>query len=228
MSVNHPRSSESAVSEAEGRSSAIPASGAGRLNWPRSTQREARIDQVLARRQPDLTVVLEDIHDPHNAAAVLRSCDATGILRIHAVHEHEPTTKKQLSRAASSSAAKWVPVVRHDDIAACYAALRAAGMQIVATALTDDSVDLYDVDFTRPTAVVMGNEHRGLTAGAIAGADLTVRIPMSGMVESLNISVATAVILFEAFRQRRAAGLYGERQLPDDDLARLRNEWLAK
>ncbi len=196
--------------------------------WPRSTQREARIDQVLARRQPDLTVVLEDVHDPHNAAAVLRSCDATGVLEIHAIHEHEPVPKKRLSRATSSSAAKWVPVIRHDDIAGCYAFLRDRGLQIVATALTDESVDLYDVDFTRPTAVVMGNEHRGLTAGAIAAADVTVRIPMSGMVESLNISVATAVTLFEAFRQRRVAGFYDESRLDPERRAGLRTEWLRK
>ena len=192
------------------------------------TQREARIDQVLARRQPGLTVVLEDVHDPHNAAAVLRSADATGVLEIHTVHQHEPAPTKRPSRATSSSATKWVPVVRHEDVATCYAALRERGVQIVATALTDDSVDLYDVDFTRPTAIVMGNEHRGLTSGAIAAADLTVRIPMSGMVESLNISVATAVTLFEAFRQRRAAGFYDEPQLAPDALARLRDEWLRK
>ena len=199
-----------------------------RRSWPRSTRREARIDQVLARRQPDLTVVLEDVHDPHNAAAVLRSADATGVLEIHAVHQHEPAPTKRPSRATSSSAAKWVPVVRHDDIAGCYAGLRERGMQIVATALTGESVDLYDVDFTRPTAIVMGNEHRGLTAGAIAAADVTVRIPMSGMVESLNISVATAVTLFEAFRQRRAAGFYDEPRLDPDELSRLRAEWLRK
>ncbi len=201
---------------------------ATRRSWPRSTQREARIDQVLGRRQPDLTVVLEDVHDPHNAAAVLRSCDATGVLEIQTVHEHETAPGKLPSRATSSSATKWVPVVQHDDIATCYAALRERGMQIVATALTDESIDLYDVDFTRPTAIVMGNEHRGLTTAAIAGADLTVRIPMSGMVESLNISVATAVTLFEAFRQRRVAGLYDEPQLTGEELARLRNEWLTK
>ena len=199
-----------------------------RRTWPRSTQREARIDQVLGRRQPGLTVVLEDVHDPHNAAAVLRSCDATGVLEIHTVQEHEPDPARRPSRATSSSAAKWIPVVRHGDIAGCYAMLRERGMQVVATALTGDSVDLYDVDFTRPTAIVMGNEHRGLTAAAIAGADVTVRIPMSGMVESLNISVATAVTLFEAFRQRRVAGLYDEPQLSGAELAQLRAEWLQR
>jgi tRNA (guanosine-2'-O-)-methyltransferase len=199
-----------------------------RGGWPRSTAREARIDEVLARRQPDLTVVLEDVHDPHNTAAVLRSCDAAGVLGIHAVYHHEPAPKKKLSRTASSSASKWVTVERHDDVAACYAALRARGMQVVATALTDESVDLYEVDFTRPTAIVMGNEHRGLTADAIAAADVTVRIPMAGMVESLNISVAAAVTLFEAARQRRVAGLYDTPRLSPDDLARLRAEWLAR
>ena len=199
-----------------------------RRSWPRSTQREARIDQVLSRRQPGLTVVLEDVHDPHNAAAVLRSCDATGVLEIHTVLQHETAPGKRPSRATSSSAAKWVPVIRHENITGCYATLRERGMQVVATALTGESVDLYDVDFTRPTAIVMGNEHRGLTAAAIAGADLTVRIPMSGMVESLNISVAAAVALGEAARQRRAAGMYDRRQLSDDEYERLLADWLRR
>ena len=196
--------------------------------WPRSTRREQRIDQVLARRQPDLTVVLEDVHDPHNIAAVLRSCDATGVLAVHAVYVHEPAPKRKLARTTSASASKWVDVQRHETIAACYDALRASGHQIVATALTDDSVDLYGVDFCQPTAIVMGNEHRGLSADAIAAADVTVRIPMSGMVESLNISVATAVTLFEAFRQRRAAGYYDDPRFDDDDYARLRAEWQTR
>ena len=196
--------------------------------WPRSTRREERVDEVLSRRQPDLTVVLEDIHDPHNLAAVLRSCDATGVVGVHAVYEHEPAPKRKLARTTSASASKWVDVHRHASIAECYDALRASGHQIVATALTDDSVDLYDIDFCQPTAIVMGNEHRGLSADAIAAADITVRIPMSGMVESLNISVATAVTLFEAFRQRRAAGFYDAPRFDDDEYAHLRAQWLTR
>ncbi|HEV2529998.1 MAG TPA: TrmH family RNA methyltransferase [Thermomicrobiales bacterium] len=199
-----------------------------RQTWPRSTERVARLEQVLSRRQPDLTVVLEDVHDPHNAAAVLRSCDAAGVLGIHAVYDREPVPKKRLSRTSSSSASKWVGVERHETIDACYRALRAQGVQIVATALTDESVDLYSVDFTRPTAIVMGNEHRGLTAGAITAADLTVRIPMAGMVESLNISVAAAVSLFEAARQRREAGMYDTRQLSDEEYERVLADWLKR
>ncbi len=201
---------------------------AARRAWPRSTERVARLEQVLSRRQPDLTVVLEDVHDPHNAAAVLRSCDAAGVLGIHAVYAAEPPPKKRLSRTSSSSASKWVGVERHDTIDACYAELRQQGMQIVATALTDESVDLYSVDFTRPTAIVMGNEHRGLTAHAIASADITVRIPMAGMVESLNISVAAAVSLFEAARQRREAGMYDTRQLSDAEYERVLADWLRR
>lgn len=209
-------------------SSSLSAARRGGSGWPRTTNREARIDQVLSRRQPDLTVVLEDVHDPHNAAAVLRTCDAVGVLGVHAVYDREQPPKRKLARTTSASAAKWVGITRHPSIDACYRGLRGQGMQIVATALTDESVDLYDVDFTRPTAIVMGNEHRGLSAEAIAAADVVVRIPMSGMVESLNISVATAVTLFEAFRQRRAVGLYDEPRMTDVQRRQLRDEWLAR
>ncbi|MDQ4044586.1 MAG: RNA methyltransferase [Chloroflexota bacterium] len=183
---------------------------------------------VLARRQTSLTVVLEDVHDPHNASAVLRSCDGVGILDVHLVYVQENPPKRSFARTSSGSAAKWVRTHYHDSIEACYRVLREQGMSICATALGRESEDLYALDLTQPTALVFGNEMRGVSDEAIMGADKTVFIPMQGMVESLNISVACAVTLYEAMRQRIAAGAYETPELRPDQLDRLEQEWLRK
>jgi len=195
---------------------------------PRTAKRQERIRQVLRQRQPDLTVVLEDVHDPHNVAAVLRSCDAVGIGHVHLVYDIETPPSKRFARTTSASAAKWVETTMYPTIEACFDALRGQDLRILATSLTDESVDLYSCDLTQPTAIVMGNEHRGLSRRAIERADATVKIPMMGMVESLNISVATAVVLFEALRQRRAAGLYAAPRLDEESLKALEEAWLKK
>ena len=196
--------------------------------FPRTPRRRQRIRTVLARRQPDLTVVLEDVHDPHNASAVLRSCEAVGVLTVHLVYVHETPPQGSFSRTVSGSAAKWLQLVRHRSIAECYAALRADGFVILATALNEASVNLYATDLTRPVALVFGNEHRGVSSQAIAGADGSLVIPMMGMVQSLNISVACAVVLYEALRQRRAAGHYDRPKLGPEVLATLGEEWLRR
>lgn len=196
--------------------------------WPRTSRRQERIDDVLRRRQPSLAVVLEDVHDPHNASAVLRSCDGVGVLDVHLVYIHEQPPRKSFGRSTSGSAAKWIRLHEHASIEACYAALREQGFTIVATALEPDSRDFYSIDLTRPTALVFGNEMRGVSEAAVSGADMTVYIPMQGMVESLNISVSCAVTLYEAMRQRSAAGMYDEPQLGETERAAIREEWLRK
>lgn len=206
----------------------LPEHGRKPTRWPRTSRRQARIRDVLSRRQKRLTVVLEDVHDPHNASAVLRSCDGVGILDVHLVYVHEEPPRRSFARTTSASAAKWVRLHFHDSIDACYAALREQGFRIYATALGQESVELYDVDFTQPTALVFGNEHRGVSPGAIAGADATLFIPMQGMVESLNISVACAVSLYEAMRQRLAAGMYDRPELSEAELDALDAEWIRK
>lgn len=195
--------------------------------WPRTDRRRARVTSVLARRQPDLTVVLENVHDPHNVSAVLRSCDAVGVVRVHTIYTEEERPDG-FARTSSASAAKWVDAVHHESVADCYAALRADGFAIVATAVRPDSTDLYDLDLARPTALVFGNEQRGASDEAVAGADARCVIPMMGMVQSLNISVACAVTLYEALRQRRAAGVYASPKLSTDALAALEADWLIR
>ena len=196
--------------------------------WPRTERRRARIANVLARRQPDLTVVLENVHDPHNVSAVLRSCDAVGILRVHLVYTVEEPPPGSFARTTSASAAKWIDAARHESIDACYNTLRAAGFVILATAMTDTSQDLYATDLRRPTALVFGNEMRGVSEEARDRADGTLVIPMVGMIQSLNISVACAVVLYEALRQRREAGDYEAPKLSEELRASLTEEWLRR
>jgi tRNA (guanosine-2'-O-)-methyltransferase len=196
--------------------------------WPRTSRRQERVRSVLGRRQPDLTLILENVHDPHNVSAILRSCDAVGVLRVHAVYSIESPPPGMFARQTSASAAKWVDVVRHDAMPACVAELRASGFQILATALGQDSRPLHEWDLTRSVALIVGNEMRGASDETLALADGLVEIPMAGMVQSLNVSVASAVCLYEAFRQRTAAGAYETPRLSPEVLATMEQDWLKR
>ena len=193
--------------------------------WPRTERWQDRIASVLARRQPDLTVVLDNVHDPHNVSAVLRTCDAVGLLAAHVIYTVEEPPVGAFARTTSASAAKWVETRRHASVDACYAALRADGFTILATAVGEESTDLYAVDFRPPVALVFGNEMRGVSDDALDAADGRIAIPMMGMVQSLNVSVACAVVLYEALRQRRRAGAYEGPKLGEAVLRQLRDDW---
>lgn len=179
--------------------------------------------RVLDRRQPDLTVLMENVHKPHNLAAVLRTCDAVGVFEAHAVTPE--ATRPELHRAVTSSAGKWLPVRPWADLGPACDHLRRAGFQLVAAHPAPGAVDFRSVDYTRPTAIVLGQEKEGVTAEAVARADRLVVIPMLGMVPSLNVSVAAAVILFEAQRQRAAAGLYQRSRLDPERYRSTLFEW---
>lgn len=196
--------------------------------FPRTDRRRQRVAAVLARRQPDLTVVLEDVHDPHNVSAVLRSCDAVGVTAVHLVYVADVPPERVFARTTSASAAKWIETVWHESIDDCYAALREQGFTVLATAVSRESQDLYNVDLCRPIALVFGNEMRGVSERAVTTANGTVAIPMMGMVQSLNISVACAVVLYEALRQRRAAGHYDDLKLGASAHEDLLEEWLLR
>lgn len=169
-------------------------------------ERLHRLRSVLDRRQPDLTVLLEDVHKPHNLSAILRTCDAVGVFSAHAVATRAYTAQALESIAMGSG--RWVELVRHRDLDTASASLRAQGMAIYAADPAPQAVDFREVDYTRPVAVLFGEEKAGLSAEARARADALLAVPMAGMVASLNVSVAAALVLFEAQRQRRAAGLY--------------------
>lgn len=189
--------------------------------------RLAKLEQVLGKRQPALTVVFENVHDPHNISAVIRTCDAVGVLEVHGVYQGR-TEFPELGSRSSASANKWVDVHLHNSIEACYSVLREQGFAIYTTHMSSDSVSVYDVDFTKPTALVFGNEHDGVSPEARALADGNVLVPQVGMIQSLNISVACAVSLYEAFRQRNAAGMYADPQLEQSRMLALLNQWCSK
>ena len=193
---------------------------------PVTPRRRARLREVLSQRQPDLTLVLANIHDPHNVSAIYRSCDAFGVARVHLYYTNTPFPA--LGRKSSASARKWVESERHRDREALFAALRGQGMQVLATSCSPEARPLRDWDFLRPTAVILGNEHEGVDESLLAAADGSLYIPMHGMIQSLNVSVAAAIILAEAARQREATGCYS-RPAPDTEAFENRvREWLKK
>ncbi|MFC0229160.1 tRNA (guanosine(18)-2'-O)-methyltransferase TrmH [Serratia aquatilis] len=170
-----------------------------------SPERYARICEMLATRQPDLTVCLEQVHKPHNVSAIIRTADAVGVHQIHAVW---PSARMRTQVASAAGSNSWVSVKTHRTIADAVNHLKGQGMQILATHLSARAVDFREIDYTRPTCVLLGQEKTGITEEALALADKDIIIPMIGMVQSLNVSVASALILYEAQRQRQNAGMY--------------------
>jgi tRNA (guanosine-2'-O-)-methyltransferase len=189
-------------------------------------RRKNKIFKVLEQRQPDLTVVMENIHDPHNVSAMLRSSDAVGIHEVNLIYTSAKYPK--IGSKSSSSANKWIGRRKFPSVAECYAQLRSEGFQILATRLDENARQLYDFDLTKPTAFVFGNEHAGVTDDAANSADATVYIPMMGMIQSLNVSVACAVTIYEALRQRMQKGYYNDPRFDQKMLEKLKEEWLRK
>ncbi len=187
-------------------------------------ERTERLELVLSRRQPGLTVVLENVFDPHNISAVMRTCDAVGIQDIFILNTKIPRHKKWGARS-SSSAAKWLTVHQYDNADECFEELRKRYKKIYTTHLSADAVSLHELNLTEPVALVFGNEHSGVSDEIISMADGNFIIPQVGIIRSLNISVACAVTLYEAFRQKNNAGHYNEPQLKGAQLETLRTEW---
>lgn len=159
---------------------------------------------MVAERQRGFVVVLEDIHDPHNSAAILRTCDAMGIQNVWYIFENEEAyNPKKVGKATSSSANKWLDFQIFTSTRECMDTLKKAGYHIIVSALTDESVSLEEYNFAQEKiALFVGNEHRGVSEEALNRADTVIKIPMLGFVQSLNVSVATAIILWEITRQR--------------------------
>jgi tRNA (guanosine-2'-O-)-methyltransferase len=187
-------------------------------------ERRARLLSVLNKRQHDITVVLENVFDPHNISAVMRTCDAVGVQEVYVLNTRIPRHKKWGAKS-SSSAAKWLTVHQFTDAAACFAELRSKYDKILTTHLSSDAVNLYDIDFTGSVALVFGNEHSGVSDEILAMADGNFIIPQVGIIRSLNISVACAVTLYEAQRQKRLAGHYDSCRLPQQQLNTLLDQW---
>lgn len=188
-----------------------------------NNHRFQRLTDVLNRRQADLTVVMDNVHKPHNLAAIARTCDAVGILEVQAVSS---SSSIRLSQKAAGGCKQWVSVKTHKTIPAAYGHLRQQGFQIYAAHFDQQARDFRQLDYTLPTAIVVGAELDGISATALDLCDGTIIIPMVGMVQSLNVSVATALILFEAQRQRQAAGMYNFPRLDQHTYQQRLFEWL--
>jgi tRNA (guanosine-2'-O-)-methyltransferase len=193
----------------------------------RTQERTTKLETALTKRQPSLVVVLENVHDPHNIGAILRSCDAVGVMKVCMVYTIEEPPKLANTPAASG-VLKWLELERFSSIGSCFDVLHREGFQILATKVDPKGKELYSYDLSVPTAIVLGNEHRGISEDATKQSDGLLYIPMMGMVESVNVSVATAVCLFEAMRQRMVSGMYDAPQLPPVAMRSTLAEWLQK
>ncbi len=187
-------------------------------------ERTDKLINVLSKRQANLTVVMENVDDPHNISAVLRTCDAVGIQDIYILTTRIPKHKK-FGYKSSSSALKWLTIHEFDNLEDCVAAVRKNFSKILTTHLSSDAVEIYDIDFTDSVALVFGNEHDGVTEEFRNLADGNFIIPQMGIIQSLNISVACAVSIYEALRQKKVAGHYNQASLPKVQMDSLLTQW---
>jgi tRNA (guanosine-2'-O-)-methyltransferase len=187
-------------------------------------RRIARMRDVLERRQDDLAVVIENVHDPHNASAILRSADGFAAGSVHLLYTNE--SFPEISRAVAAYTDRWTRLERHDSVSECVDALRGEGLRIIATNVDEEARGYLEVDWTRPAALVVGNEHRGCSEELLEAADEHVLIPMAGFAQSFNVSVAAAVILAEAARQRLEAGMLEPAW--SDAKQELLDHWIAR
>jgi tRNA (guanosine-2'-O-)-methyltransferase len=185
-------------------------------------ERIARLRQVLNQRQTTLAVMTDHVHKGRNLSAIMRNCDAVGINELHCVVNDK---EYRAFRGTAMGSNQWVNVVRHASITEAIAQVKQQGMQIVAAHVDHRTVDYRDIDYSKPTAILMGAEKDGVSDQSIDAADHLIKIPMAGMVESYNVSVASGIILEEARYQRAKAGLYDSRQLNDDEFETQFFEW---
>ena len=172
-----------------------------------------RINNMLDKRQPDLTVCMEGVHKSHNLAAVVRTCDAIGVSDVHAVWKSQ---RMRVSGGSAVGSQNWVNVHNYSTTEDAIAQLKKQNMQILVTNLSDSAIDFREIDYTKPTAIILGQEKFGASETALALADQDIIIPMVGMVQSLNVSVACSVVLYEAQRQRQLAGMYNKTTIAEE------------
>ena len=187
-------------------------------------KRFTKINEVVAKRQKYLTLVLENIHDPHNVSAILRSADAVGIDKVYLIYNSNKFPR--IGRISSASAKKWIELIRFKEVKECFDALKKEKFKIYSTYIDNKkkSYSLYDLDLTDRVALVFGNEHTGVSEEVKSFSEKNFTIPMYGMVQSLNVSVAVAVCLYEALRQRESKNMYERSKFSKKEL----NEKLKK
>lgn len=187
-------------------------------------KRMQRMLEVLSKRQNDIVVVLENVHDPHNVSAVLRTCDAIGILDIFLVY-HSGQKFPQLNNKSSGRVRKWMIVHKFTSIQECFKELKELGFTIVSTNVGANSKSVYDIDFSQKIALVFGNEHEGISTEVKDSSDSVIFIPQVGFAESLNISVACSICLYEAFRQKNILGHYSSPKLDTNEQNHILKIW---
>lgn len=184
-----------------------------------------KVKKILSLRQPDLRVVLEDVLNTHNASAVIRTCDAAGILYVDIISRSKESFP--INEAISTRAEKWINLSNYSSPSECFGALKKKGFKIAATHLGEDSLLYTALDYTQPIAIAFGNESEGISQEALELADFRIMIPMIGMVQSLNLSVSVGIILYEAMKQRREKGFYKKRRLPSEKFEKYYKKWLS-
>lgn len=196
-----------------------------------NTSREQKLRSVISQSQPDLTVVLENIFDPLNISAVLRSCDAVGIREVFVVYTKQYLDKRGLvlGKRTSGGTFKWIDVYFFEELEECFYRVKQRYGRILATLPPGEHIpSLYAHDLAQPTALLFGNEDEGISREAQELSDGSFTIPQAGFAESLNISVACAVSLFEAKRQRTERGFYDEHpRLDPEQQEQLFERWTS-
>lgn len=192
----------------------------------KSEKRLSKIENVVKARQFSLRVVLENIHDPHNVSAIFRTCDAVGVSQVDLLYYMEDFPK--ISKVSSASSKKWVEKKKYTSVIECIENLKSDGFRIYSTLLSEDAENIYNIDFTQKVAIVLGNEHRGISDEMKEKVDKHIYIPMRGMIQSLNVSVAAAVTLYEAQRQRALKGMYEKSELDSAKLEEMIDQWCSK
>ncbi len=192
----------------------------------RTDKRLNKIISALKARQHSFHVVLENIHDPHNASAIIRTCDAVGVPKASLLYTQEEFPK--ISKVTSASANKWIEIEKYDSVETCTSALKKLGFKIYASMIDENAANLYELDLTKKIALVFGNEHRGVSEEFQKKTDGLFFIPMRGMIQSLNVSVAAAVSLYEAQRQRALKRMYEVSELSEIEFEENIDKWCRK
>ncbi|HTN18133.1 MAG TPA: RNA methyltransferase [Chitinophagaceae bacterium] len=192
------------------------------------TERKQRIDEVLDKRQPDLVIVMENVQDPHNIGAVMRTADSVGVQDVYTINTligiHEFRKKR-----STGSADRWMNLHQYTSVQECVTALKSRGLKLWATHLGATAKSLYELELTEPVALIFGRERGGLSAELLQHCDGNFIIPQMGMIRSLNVSVACAVSLYEALRQRQQKGMYdGANKLPEARREALYADWTKR
>ncbi len=191
-------------------------------------KRITRIDDVLSKKQPDLQVMLDNLHSSQNLSAIIRSADAVGVLDVYYATKEDESLR--IHKTITQGAHRWTHRYRmHDDHKVSFIKeKKTQGFQVVVTHLEEQAVSFREIDYTKPTLLVMGNEKEGVSSEIVKLADEIIIIPMQGMVQSLNVSVATGLILYEAQRQRELSGRYNASSLTSEKKEEIKAAWVYR